>query len=207
MNTALIVIDYTESCCLEKYERPQWQCTMSAVRQMAPRLRKTVEKFRAQKLGEVLWITPCPWIAGFVHPNIESLYAENPDAEFYTDGTGASTFYQLQPSSDEKIFEKNLYGAFSGTEGNLHSHLQKQQVKQLVICGIYSTGCVDATICEAFHHGYKLIVLEDCVETFDSRQKQDFQKHLLRNWQYMYGKVIQSAELPEVLQTHLSDPK
>ena len=199
MNTSLLVIDYTESCCLEKYERPEWGCTTSAVREMASRLDLLVRTFRESELGPVVWITPCPWIPGKVHPNIEALYASNKDAEFYTDGTGASTFYKLAPLAGERIFEKNLYSAFSGTDGELHACLQEQSVERLVIAGIYSTGCVNATICEAFHRGYKLIVVGDCVETFDDEQKQDYQRHLLRDWGLMYGTVVDSSSIVETL--------
>ena len=199
MNTSLLVIDYTESCCLEKYERSEWGCTTFAVREMASRLHALVQTFRANELGPVVWATPCPWIPGKVHPNIEALYASNKDAEFYTDGTGASTFYKVAPLAGERIFEKNLYSAFSGTDGALHAHLQEKSIERLVIAGIYSTGCVHATICEAFHRGYELIMVHDCVETFDDKQKQDYQCHLLREWGYMYGTVVDSPDTVEML--------
>ena len=199
MNTCLLVIDYTESCCLAKYERPQWGCTMSAVREMAERLDVLVSLFRDTGLGSVVWIVPCPWVPGEVHPNIEALYAENTEAEFYTDGTGASTFYKVSPLPGEPVFEKNLYSAFSGTAGRLDSYLVERSIAQLAICGVYSTGCVNATICEAFHRGYRLVMVRDCVDTFDGEQKQDYQRHLLRDWEHMYGKVTNTADITNAL--------
>jgi hypothetical protein len=42
-------------------------------------------------------------------------------------------------------------------------------------------------------------MLRDCVETFDSDQKQDYQRHLLRDWEHMYGKVVDSFDIVETL--------
>lgn len=195
MKKALLIIDYTESCCLERFERPAWGCTFSAVRNVAPKLERLLNGYRANSLGEVIWIVCCPWVKGSVHPNIERLYEANSDAEFYTDGTGASEFYRVSPLSDEQVFEKNMYSAFSGTAGHLHSYLSRQGVEHLLIAGIYSTGCVNATICEAFHMGYQLSIVGDCVETFDRPSSQDYQKILLQDWEYMYGEVISSRDV------------
>jgi nicotinamidase-related amidase len=192
---ALLIIDYTESCCLEKYERPEWGCTFKAVRALAPRLIALLDAFRQKRLGEVVWAISCPWTPGRVHSNIEAHYTENPEFEFYSDGTGAACFYEVQPRAEEKIFEKNLYSAFSGSGGSLHAYLQKQEIERLAIAGVYSTGCVNATICEAFHLGYRLSIISDCVETFDRDFSQEHQRHLIREWGYMYGKVETAAGL------------
>jgi len=87
-----------------------------------------------------------------------------------------------------------VYSAFSGTEEQLESYLNKKNIEHLVISGIYSTGCVNATICEAFHHGYKLTIIRDCVETFDDEDKQAYQRHLFTDWSFMYGKVVSLAD-------------
>lgn len=194
MKQALLVIDYIESCCIESYRDPHLNLGLSKVRNIASSLETLVAFYRKHNSGEVIWVTSCPWIKGYVHPNIEQLYDENPEAMFYSNTLEGNNFYKLTPKEDEQIFEKNLYSAFSGTDGRLHSYLQKKQIKHLVICGIYSTGCVNATVCEAFHNGYKLTIIRDCVETFDQPNKQEYQKYILTDWSYMYGKVVSSAE-------------
>jgi nicotinamidase-related amidase len=199
MNICLIVVDYTESCCLKKYEKPEWKCTMSAVRAIAERIGNLVALFRGSNLGPVVWIRPCPWVPGRVHPNIQALYEQNPNARFYSDGTGSTTFYKVQPLAGEPVFEKNLYSAFSGTAGRLDAYLREGAIERLVICGVYSTGCVNATVCEAFHHGYRLTIVRDCVETFDDEYKQRFQRHLLKDWELMCGQVVETEGLPKVL--------
>ena len=190
MNQSLLVIDYIESCCLEEFRDPQLKMELSKVRSMAKSLEQLITHYRMKKLGNVVWITCCSWMKGYVHPNVERLYEENPESEFYSIRSGGNGFYFVRPLPDEPIFEKNIYSAFTGTNGQLDSYLRNQKIEQLVISGIYSTGCVNATICEAFHLGYKLMIIEDCVETFDSEDKQIYQHNLLTDWSYMYGKVV-----------------
>lgn len=192
MKQALLVIDYTDSSCLKKYERPEWGVTFSAVREMATRLQTLIEYYRTNQCGEIIWIVCCPWVKGEIHPSIERLYETNPDATFYTDGTGASDFYQVSPAPQEKIFQKNMYSAFSGTQGKLNDYLKSQSINHLFISGVYSTGCVNATVCEAFHLGYQLTMIKDCVETFDRPYSQGYQEILFSEWSYMYGEVVES---------------
>jgi len=194
MKQVLLVIDYIESCCLEEYRDARLNHGLSKVRSIAPSLEELITFYRKQKMGEVIWITCCPWVKGQVHPNIERLYEENPESEFYSNRQGGNNFYKIQPEKQERIFDKNLYSAFSGTQGQLEAYLKNNNIEHLVISGIYSTGCVNATICEAFHHGYKLSIIRDCVETFDKAANQAYQKHLLKDWLYMYGEVINLAD-------------
>jgi nicotinamidase-related amidase len=194
MKQALLIIDYIESCCIKTYRDPHLNFGLLKVRNIASSLKTLVTFYREHNPGEVIWVTSCPWVKGYVHPNIERLYDENPEARFYSNTLEGNSFYKLTPNVDEQVFEKNLYSAFSGTNGRLHSYLQKKQMKHLVICGIYSTGCVNATICEAFHLGYKLTIIRDCVETFDSMDKQGYQEYILTDWSYMYGRVVRLTE-------------
>ena len=194
MKQALLIIDYIENCCLEEYKNPYLNIGLSKVREIAKSLEKLLTYFREQNLGNIIWITSCPWIKGYVHPNIERFYNENPESEFYSIKTGGNDFYIIKPKKDEPVFEKNSYSAFSGTQGELSKYLRKQRIDHLIISGIYSTGCVNATICEAFHQGHKLTVIKDCVETFDDQAKQLFQRNLLIDWSYMYGNVKSLSE-------------
>ena len=189
MNQALLVIDFIESCCLEEYKSPSLNISLSKVQGMANSIQKLVDYYRTNGIGKVIWITCCPWIKGYLHPNVERLYEENPESEFYSIKSGGNSFYKVNPLLGEPIFEKNIYSAFSGTQGQLDNYLRDQKVEHLVISGIYSTGCINATICEAFHLGYKLTVIRDCVETFDNEDKQLYQNTLFSDWSYMYGTV------------------
>jgi nicotinamidase-related amidase len=162
---------------------------------MASRLNEFLNYYRANSLGEVIWVICCPWVKGQVHPSIDRLYATNPASEFYTDGTGAADFYQVSPQPQERVFEKNLYSAFSGTRGKLQAYLETKNIEHLLFSGVYSTGCVNASICEAFHLGHKISIVKDCVETFDRSSSQQHQQLLFHDWQQMYGDLVSSSEM------------
>jgi hypothetical protein len=197
MKQALIIIDYTENACIELYQNPRFNLRLSKVREIEPSLEKLAAFHRTLNEGEIIWIKSRPWVKGQVHPNIERFYDDNPEVEFYSIKLGGNNFYRIQPGEHEKVFEKNMYSAFTGTQGRLDAYLREKNIGHLIISGIYSTGCVSATICEAFHLGYKLTIISDCVGTFDDPGKQSFQQHLLNDWSLMYGKVI---DLPHYLE-------
>jgi nicotinamidase-related amidase len=195
MSEALLVIDYTENACFKEYQNPQYNLPLSKVRDIVSSLEKLITFYRAQRTGEVIWVKSCLWMKQYLHPNIVRFYDDNPKAEFYSVKPGGENFYHVRPDEHEKIFKKNMYGAFSGTQGRLDEYLKGKSIGHLIISGIYSTGCVNATICEAFHLGYKLTIIKDCVETFDEPGKQAFQRYLLSDWSLMYGKVINLSQL------------
>jgi nicotinamidase-related amidase len=197
MNKALLVIDYTENACFEIYQNPRYNLRLSKVREIVSSLEKLLAFQRTRERGEIIWVKSCLWIKKYLHPNIIRFYDDNPKAEFYSVKPGGENFYHVRPDEHDKVFEKNMYSAFSGTQGRLDEYLKKRNIGNLIISGIYSTGCINATICEAFHLGYKLTIIKDCIETFDEPGKQAFQSYLLNDWALMYGKVVNLSHYME----------
>lgn len=136
MNQALIVIDYTENACIETYQNPRFNLGLSKIREIAPSLEKLLTFHRNRQRGEVIWIKSCLWLKEYLHPNIVRFYDENPEAEFYSIKLGGDNFYNVRPEEHEKIFEKNMYSAFSGTQGRLDEYLRERNIEHLIISGI-----------------------------------------------------------------------
>ncbi len=67
----------------------------------------------------------------------------------------------LAPAPDELVISKNLPSAFFGT--TLAAWLTFRRVETLVIAGCTTSGCVRASVVDAMSHGFKPIVLADCV--------------------------------------------
>ena len=96
---------------------------------------------------------------------IEIIYIqhiENPeDSELET--------WELSPllnrKSDEKVFQKKYNSIFKETD--LKEYLDKQGIEKLVLCGMQTEYCVDTSVKVAFEYGYKLIIPEGAVTTFD----------------------------------------
>ncbi len=65
----------------------------------------------------------------------------------------------VAPQEGEWILEKPKASAFFHT--SLHAYLTKQQVDTLVVCGGSTSGCLRATVVDAFSNGYSPFVVED----------------------------------------------
>lgn len=182
---ALIIIDYTDQN-VNKNEKPEWGLLLNKVKAIRSNIIKLINICRSKNYP-IIFIGTKEWSEKQLPTNINHLYKTNPDATFYS--TGKDSFI-IKPEINDQIFLKNSYSAFSGTQGKLDKYLKKIGINNLIICGIYTTGCVKDTIAEAFAKGYHLIIVKDCIETFDREDKQQYQKILLNDWPYMYGPVI-----------------
>jgi maleamate amidohydrolase len=70
-------------------------------------------------------------------------------------------FPQLAPEPGELVIRKTRASGFYGTA--LSTYLVQLGVDSLIVCGNSTSGCVRATVNEAFMHGYSVAVIEDCV--------------------------------------------
>ncbi len=71
---------------------------------------------------------------------------------------------ELYPAAGEPVIDKPGKGAFWATD--LHSILQHQGIKQLVVTGVTTEVCVNTTVREANDRGYDCLVLSDCVGSY-----------------------------------------
>jgi maleamate amidohydrolase len=63
------------------------------------------------------------------------------------------------PRKQDVIVYKNKPSAFFATP--LEAWLRYDQIDSLVVCGISTSGCVRATVCDAFSHNFRVIVAEE----------------------------------------------
>src|SRR5689334_1999783 len=78
-----------------------------------------------------------------------------PGSTFFLPGTkGAEIHASVTPKSGETVIEKNFPNAFRST--GLKEILERQQTKDLVIAGMMTHMCVDATVRHAADLGYKV---------------------------------------------------
>ncbi|MDA8307882.1 MAG: cysteine hydrolase family protein [Deltaproteobacteria bacterium] len=94
-------------------------------------------------------------------------------AGFFLPGTEGVHFHQsVAPLEGETVIQKGFPNSFRSTE--LENVLQKDGIKQLVICGMMSHMCVSATVRAAFDLGYQCLVAHDACATrslvFDGRE-------------------------------------
>ncbi len=89
-----------------------------------------------------------------------------PGATFFLPGTPGSEIHQcVAPLSGEAVVEKHFPNSFRETE--LGGILEKSGIKKLIVCGMMTHMCVDATIRAAFDAGYACTLVHDACATRD----------------------------------------
>ncbi len=91
--------------------------------------------------------------------NVEVIYVRHDDGigNELTKGTvGFEIYEKFQPMNDEKIFDKKVNSAFKGT--GLLEYLTDKGEKDIIIVGLQTDYCMDATIKCGFEHGFHIIV-------------------------------------------------
>ncbi|AIY78625.1 cysteine hydrolase [Clostridium botulinum] len=91
--------------------------------------------------------------------NIEIIYVRHDDGaeNELTKGTeGFEIYEKFIPSKEEKIFDKKVNSAFKNT--GLLEYLISKGEKDIIIVGLQTDYCIDATIKCGFEHGFHMIV-------------------------------------------------
>ena len=65
------------------------------------------------------------------------------------------------PQSGDVVFRKERASAFFGTP--LVAHLNQRDVNSLIVCGESTSGCVRASVLEAYSYGFHISIVEECV--------------------------------------------
>jgi nicotinamidase-related amidase len=123
-----------------------------------------------------------------------------PGSTFFLPGTsGAEVHAAVRPQAGERVIEKNFPNSFRGTE--LERALKDAGVKELVVAGMMTHMCVDASVRHAADLGYKVTLLGDAcatrAQTFGGETVPARQVHaaFLAALNGFYAKVIRTDEL------------
>jgi nicotinamidase-related amidase len=91
-----------------------------------------------------------------------------PDAEFFAPGTpGVEINPAVAPVGDEPVVQKAFPNGFQHTD--LEQRLRGADADQLVLCGMMTSMCVDATVRAAVDLGFECTVVYDACATKDLR--------------------------------------
>lgn len=89
-----------------------------------------------------------------------------PGASFFAPGTEGVEFHErVLPMEGEKVFRKNYPNAFRET--GLEDYCREMGIGRVVIVGMMTHMCIDATVRAAFDLGFECILLGDCCATRD----------------------------------------
>jgi len=102
-------------------------------------------------------------------------------------------FDAYTPQAEDIIVYKQRASAFYGTP--LVAHLTQLGIDSLIICGESTSGCVRASVLDAYSNGFHVVLAEECI--FDrsllSHKVNLFDMH------HKYADVMHIAELAELL--------
>jgi len=144
MNKALILIDIQN----DYFENGTM--TLVGSEQASLNARQILDKFRTDGLPVI---------------HIQHI-ANRPGATFFLPGTkGADINVNVKPKENEKIIVKHFPNSFRET--GLLEYLKSLQITDLVICGMMTHMCVDATTRAAKDFGFNITVIGDACATRD----------------------------------------
>ena len=101
--------------------------------------------------------------------NVEVIYVQHDDGPGTGFSFGDKDFEiadQVAPKENEKIFIKTINSCFGNND--LANYLRESREKDLMIVGLKTNFCIDASVKSAFERGYKVIIPKGTNSTFDN---------------------------------------
>jgi nicotinamidase-related amidase len=149
----------------------------------------------SQKAGKIL--------AGFREKQLPLVHmqhlATRPGATFFVPDTeGVKIHENVAPLPGEVVIQKNFPNGFRNTP--LLDFLKEKQVDEVVVCGMMTHMCVDATTRAAFDYGFACTVIHDACATraltFGQQTVPAAQVHaaFLAALGFVYARVLSAAE-------------
>ncbi|MBC2039834.1 cysteine hydrolase family protein [Listeria marthii] len=106
---------------------------------LVPNIEKLIETARKNKL-EVIYVR----------------HDDGADTELTKGKEGFEIYEKFAPTNTERIFYKTVNSAFKGT--GLLEYLQEKNTKTIIVAGLQTDFCIDATVKCGFEHGFQMIV-------------------------------------------------
>lgn len=124
--------------------------------------------------------------------NTEIIYIRHDDGVELTKGAdGFDIFDDFAPLPGDEIFDKHFNSAFKGT--GLTAYLHSKNENQIMIVGLQTDYCIDATIKCGFEHGFEMIVPADCNTTVANEYlsgEQSYRYYNYKMWNKRYAKCL-----------------
>ena len=130
--------------------------------------------------------------------SIEVIFIRHDDGvgnELTKGNDGFEIYEEFQPADNELIFDKTLNSSFKDT--GLLEYLKQKKENEIMIVGLQTDYCIDATIKAGFEHGFKMIVPANTNSTFDNKYMSAEQNYRYYNefmWNRRYAECISFEE-------------
>ncbi|WP_271813843.1 cysteine hydrolase family protein [Clostridium beijerinckii] len=137
--------------------------------------------------------------------NIEVVYVIHDDGvenDLTKGKDGFEVYEDFKPMEHEKVFIKNVNSAFRGT--GLLEYLRMNDEKDIIIVGLQTDKCIDATIKCGFEHGFNMIVPSYTNSTVNNDFMNGEQSYKYYNefmWSNRYAECISIDKVIEIIKS------
>nr|WP_317282633.1 cysteine hydrolase family protein [uncultured Sellimonas sp.] len=105
-------------------------------------------------------------------------------------------YEEFRPLPTEKVFEKNVNSAFYNT--GLLEYLKEKNQREIVVVGLQTDKCINATVISGFEHGFRIIVPAYANSTVDNEYMKSAESYAYFNdfmWPGRYAECITVEEM------------
>ncbi len=137
---------------------------------------------------------------------VEVIYVRHDDGlgSGFSVGDDAFEIYEgFAPKKGEKIFDKTVNSAFHESTGLL-DYLEMKDIGKLIIVGLQTDYCIDATVKSGFEHGFKMIIPAYCNSTQDNDYMDAETTYRFYNesmWPKRYATCVSVDEAAELIRS------
>ena len=113
---------------------------------------------------------------------------------------GWQIYNDIAPNSSELIIEKQYNSAFHKT--GLREYLESKEIDTIILVGLQTEYCIDATCKSAFDYGYKIIIPEETNTTFDNEYlsgERLYEFYNYKIWNNRFANILSVEEVIKVL--------
>jgi len=184
----LLVIDMQNDFCSPDGNMAKTGRDIRFIQKMIPHLSGLLEICRSAgmrviftKMVHSVWTDSPAWVSKLNSKNVRQ-------------GTWGCEFYQgFEPREEDWVVEKHRYSAFISTD--LDMVLRASDVDSIIVTGVNSDQCVDATAKHAFQMDYYVFLVKDCIAT----DSQTLTEAVLSMAEKSYGWIVSSEEVIRML--------
>lgn len=159
---ALVVVDIQNDMCHPEGALAKMGTDMEPILDTVERIKDLVSEARRIKVPVIF--TQLTFDDMTMPPAVRLQREKNGDKNLCIRGTWGAELYDFEPAENDRVVEKHRYDAFFETE--LDMNLKSLGAESLIITGIASNVCAQATGIGAYQRGYFVVFLNDATSTY-----------------------------------------
>ncbi len=197
---ALLAIDMQNDFCAQGgYVETVVGKDAAACRAVVPAIEALAEDARTLSIP-VFWVT-ADYTPETIPASMRVKQLEKGEAACCARGSWGAEFFGVSQKPADRIVVKHTYSAFRDTP--LAEDLRAAGVRTIIFAGVQTNVCVDNSVRDAFCLGFHCVVVEDCVAS----HTQPLHEAALTNIRFLYGDVIDKAQLLDIVRASDEAPQ